>query len=75
MELDFELVEKKCINKAILIVNMINFGFVPNKKIVCDFESTIILNHFSNIINDENLTNDNKNNILEMYNKLIIYDQ
>lgn len=69
--LDFEKVKETVINNGANIATLENNGFVLTDGMLCDYHILLILHHMRNVYCDD-LTDEQAENVSEMYNRLIV---
>ena len=71
VNLDFEKVKQTVIEDRVNIATLEDNGFVLTDGMLCDYHVLLILYHMRNVYYD-NLTDEQAENVSEMYNRLIV---
>lgn len=71
VNLDFEKVKQTVIEDGVNIAALEDNGFVLTDGMLCDYHVLLILYHMRNVYYDD-LTDEQAENVTEMYNRLIV---
>ena len=70
MDINFDNINNKLIDRGVQVVHLSDIGFILTDGDICDYNAMIILSRMKDV--ESKLTEREKQNLIAMYNDLII---
>lgn len=70
MDINFDNVKSKLVDKGVQVVQLSNIGFVLTNEDICRYNAMVILSNMSNV--ESKLSEEQQQNLIAMYNELIV---
>lgn len=70
MDINFDNVINKLVDRAVQIVQLSDIGFILTDSDICNYNAMTILNHMQNV--ESKLSEKQQQNLIAMYNELIV---
>lgn len=70
MDINFDNVINKLVDRAVQIVQLSDIGFILTDKDICRYNAMVILSNMSNV--ESKLSEEQQQNLIAMYNELMV---
>lgn len=70
MDINFDSVKSKLVDRGVQVVHLSNFGFILTNEDICRYNAMVILSNMSNV--ESKLSEEQQQNLIAMYNELIV---
>lgn len=70
MDINFDNVKSKLVDRGVQVVYLSNIGFVLTNENICRYNAMVILSNMSNV--ESKLSEEQQQNLIAMYNELIV---
>lgn len=70
MDINFDNVKSKLVDRGVQVVYLSNIGFVLTNEDICRYNAMVILSNMSNV--ESKLSEEQQQNLIAMYNELIV---
>lgn len=70
MDINFDNVINKLVDRAVQIVQLSDIGFILTDSDICNYNAMVILNQMQNV--ESKLSEKQQQNLIAMYNELIV---
>lgn len=70
MDINFDNVKSKLVDRGVQVVYLSNIGFVLTNEDICRYNAMVILSNMSNV--ESKLSEKQQQNLIAMYNELIV---
>jgi hypothetical protein len=70
MDINFDNVKSKLVDRGVQVVQLSNIGFVLTNEDICRYNAIVILSNMSNV--ESKLSEEQQQNLIAMYNELIV---
>lgn len=70
MNINFDNVKDKLIDRGVQVVHLSDIGFILTDEDICRYNAMIVLNNISNV--ESKLSEKQQQNLIAMYNELIV---
>lgn len=70
MDINFDNVKSKLVDRGVQVVYLSNIGFVLTNEDICRYNAIVILSNMSNV--ESKLSEEQQQNLIAMYNELIV---
>lgn len=73
MDINFDNVKSKLVDRGVQVVHLSDIGFILTDEDICRYNAMIVLSNMSNV--ESKLSEQQQQNLIAMYNELIIIMQ
>lgn len=70
MDINFDNVKSKLVDRGVQVVYLSNIGFVLTNEDICRYNAMVILSNMSNV--ESKLSEEQQQNLIAIYNELIV---
>lgn len=70
MDVNFDNVKSKLVDRGVQIVHLSDIGFILTDKDICRYNAMVILSNMSNV--ESRLSEEQQQNLIAMYNELMV---
>lgn len=70
MDINFDNVKSKLVDRGVQVVYLSNIGFILTNEDICRYNAMVILSNMSNV--ESKLSKEQQQNLIAMYNELIV---
>lgn len=70
MDISFNNVKSKLVDRGVQVVHLSDIGFILTDEDICRYNAMIVLSNISNV--ESKLSEEQQQNLIAMYNELII---
>lgn len=73
MDINFDNVKSKLVDRGVQVAHLSDIGFILTDEDICRYNAMIVLSNMSNV--ESKLSEEQQQNLIAMYNELIIIMQ